>query len=157
MTDTDWKLKAACDVRRDGELWYAPEGEEAPARKARVRNAKRICGGCPVARECATASANERFGIWAGINVARPGADPAKIVTRKPQTAQTRKNITEANQAAADRKFEAFVERVTILHQSGLTYDELLVELAISNVNLRRRLRRRNRMDLYSMLTGAAT
>lgn len=157
MTDDNWKLNAACDIRRDGDLWYAPVDETAPARNLRVSAAKRICGGCPVAQECAIESANERHGIWAGVNVARPDADPEKPDTsRKPHTEQARALIAEATRATAARKFNDFVERITVLHRSSLTYDEILTELSISNAVLRQRLSRHDRLDLYSMLTGAA-
>lgn len=159
---TNWKLDAACNVTIHGDLWYAPVEETPAERKVRVRAANRICDGCPVARECAIASVNEHHGIWAGINVARPNAAPEKPTpARKPRkprthTAEARALIAEATRATATRKFNDFVERITTLHRSGLTYPELLTELAMSNAVVRQRLSRHDRLDLYSMLTGAA-
>jgi WhiB family redox-sensing transcriptional regulator len=57
--DTDWMARAACRGRTD--LFFPPTGGfPGPEAKA-------VCGGCPVLRECAAYVEAERpEGFWAG-------------------------------------------------------------------------------------------
>lgn len=49
----------------DGELWFPELGGES----YELRMAKKLCGTCPVQRQCATYAivADEAFGIWGGL------------------------------------------------------------------------------------------
>jgi WhiB family transcriptional regulator, redox-sensing transcriptional regulator len=57
-----WAAQAAC-VHTDPEIFFPPAGD--PAREAR-----KICGHCPVRDDCLTYAleANESFGIWGGLD-----------------------------------------------------------------------------------------
>lgn len=57
-----WKADAACTPDQ-ADLFFPERGEDAD-------EAKRICAGCPVRRECLTAALdnNERHGIWGGTS-----------------------------------------------------------------------------------------
>jgi WhiB family transcriptional regulator, redox-sensing transcriptional regulator len=65
----DWMLAAACRGRTD--LFFAPDDSETRAeRKQREALAKEVCGICEVRVQCLTEAlyADERFGIWGGLN-----------------------------------------------------------------------------------------
>ncbi len=49
----------------DGELWFPESGGES----YELRMAKKLCGTCPVQRECAVYAliADESYGIWGGL------------------------------------------------------------------------------------------
>lgn len=55
-----WMTQAVC-ASVDAELFYPEKGGS-------VREAKKVCSGCPVAAECLTFAlmAGERFGVWGG-------------------------------------------------------------------------------------------
>lgn len=57
-----WMAKAACTPDQ-ADLFFPERGEDAD-------EAKRICAGCTVRRECLTAALvnNERSGIWGGLS-----------------------------------------------------------------------------------------
>jgi WhiB family redox-sensing transcriptional regulator len=63
--ETEWQDQALC-AQVDGDLWFPEKGGGS-------RDARRICGGCPVRAECLEhALANdERFGVWGGATVAQ--------------------------------------------------------------------------------------
>jgi hypothetical protein len=53
----------------DHPKYYYPEDFPEPdARRIAVKIAKRLCGECPIKKECFTYAieSNQRFGIWAG-------------------------------------------------------------------------------------------
>jgi Transcription factor WhiB len=59
-------LRTPCQDRELGHLWlsdYQPERAVAAV----------LCGGCPLALECwdAARSRDERFGVWAGVDMTR--------------------------------------------------------------------------------------
>lgn len=66
----DWIVKAACKGKTH--LFFAPAGERAAAREARVAEALALCAVCPVRAECATMAETsnegeaEEYGIWGG-------------------------------------------------------------------------------------------
>jgi WhiB family redox-sensing transcriptional regulator len=66
-TDEDWMADAACRDA-DPELFFHPEGERGPARRARADAAKTVCAGCAVTGACRTyaAGAGETWGVWGG-------------------------------------------------------------------------------------------
>ena len=68
MTSWSWLADAACR-HHDPELWFASGTDYASY--LRGREAKRICGTCPVSTECFTLAVSlehEIYGIWAGLD-----------------------------------------------------------------------------------------
>lgn len=69
----DWREHADC-AGFDPELWYATGTTAADLRRS--AQAKRICAGCPVRRQClddatareGAARADGRHGIWGGLD-----------------------------------------------------------------------------------------
>ena len=63
-----WQSRAACRGA-DPELFFAPDVETVPDRKAREKQARGICGGCPVRLNCLrwAMRAGVEDGIWAGV------------------------------------------------------------------------------------------
>ncbi|MHB8339884.1 MAG: WhiB family transcriptional regulator [Mycobacteriales bacterium] len=64
----DWQLAAAC--RGAGsEVFFHPEGERGPTRRARELAAKAFCARCPVIRDCArhALACREPYGVWGGL------------------------------------------------------------------------------------------
>src|SRR5512144_1108655 len=63
-----WRAQAACQFG-DHELFFSPEEEQGEYFRLRVSLAKRICGGCPVRRQCAeyALAVDERYGVWGGL------------------------------------------------------------------------------------------
>ncbi|MEV6394603.1 WhiB family transcriptional regulator [Streptomyces sp. NPDC051907] len=66
--DWEWQLRAACRGADSG-LFFHPHDERGDARVEREREAKRVCDGCPVRRECLSHAleAREQFGVWGGL------------------------------------------------------------------------------------------
>lgn len=61
-----WMLQAACAQIGDPELWF-------PSTGASTREARDVCGRCPVAAECelewqSLPADMQRHGIWAGVS-----------------------------------------------------------------------------------------
>ncbi len=165
MTDTNWKLRAACSTTSpETDYWFPPVvlpgvRKETPTEKReRVALAVAACEQCPVRLRCADASTGEVHGIWAGIDKGTGKAVPKRKTRKSREANKTQaKLMTEASAIANDRRFNEFVETITTLHRSGLPYERILGRLGMSNRTMRQRLTRRDRLDLYSMLTGAAT
>ena len=67
--DWDWQAQAACRGR-DTADFYHPDNERGPSRSRRERNAKQVCSGCPVVRQCLrwALSAREPYGVWGGLS-----------------------------------------------------------------------------------------
>jgi WhiB family transcriptional regulator, redox-sensing transcriptional regulator len=70
-TDERWRESAACRGT-DSRLWFpASDGQRWSSRKVRTltKVAKKICGVCPVQRECLewAVDTDERFGIYGGL------------------------------------------------------------------------------------------
>ena len=65
----DWQMHGACRGE-DPAIFFHPEGERGPAREAREKAAKAICGGCPVRQECAShaLAVREPYGVWGGLS-----------------------------------------------------------------------------------------
>jgi WhiB family redox-sensing transcriptional regulator len=61
VADADWRDAALC-AQADPDLWFPPKGRVA-------REAKRICLGCPVRRQCLeeALALGETDGIWGGL------------------------------------------------------------------------------------------
>ena len=65
----DWQSNGACRSY-PAEMFFHPEGERGPSRRARISEAKSICGNCPVLLQCRThaLSVQEPYGIWGGLS-----------------------------------------------------------------------------------------
>lgn len=61
-TERSWEKDAAC--RGLTHMFFPANGQEKLA-----QHAKAVCEGCPVRRECARASGDELYGVWAGTTV----------------------------------------------------------------------------------------
>jgi WhiB family redox-sensing transcriptional regulator len=65
----EWRERAAC-LDAPGVLFFGFDESESPAeRRAREDEAKRVCSGCGVRRECLdyALGAKEQYGIWGGL------------------------------------------------------------------------------------------
>src|SRR5688500_6084533 len=64
-----WQSTAACHDA-PAELFYAPDNEQPKQRLIREDQAKAVCGGCAVARQCLeyALASRERHGVWGGMN-----------------------------------------------------------------------------------------
>lgn len=62
-----WHAKAACNGK-DPAIWFPLTPPHRDARERVTAEAKRICGSCPVRRQCADEAARngEQYGIWGG-------------------------------------------------------------------------------------------
>lgn len=68
ITSWTWQERAACQGE-DVDLFFAPDGEQRPAREARERRAKAVCVRCPVRHKCLDAAIERReVGVWGGLN-----------------------------------------------------------------------------------------
>jgi WhiB family redox-sensing transcriptional regulator len=65
----DWQLLGSCRGA-DPNIFFHPEGERGPAREAREKAAKQICGTCPVRVTCAehALAVREPYGVWGGLS-----------------------------------------------------------------------------------------
>jgi WhiB family redox-sensing transcriptional regulator len=62
-TLTNWQILANC--RGKTELFFSPDRERPPARRARESAALALCEACPVKHPCREAR-GESVGIWGG-------------------------------------------------------------------------------------------
>lgn len=105
----DWREWALCR-EVDPERWFPEQGGS-------TKEAKRICGDCPVKAEClAYALANDmKFGIWGGqseldrkrLREPKPRREPVQVVQRpttEKQLEARRANIRVAHAKRAARK-----------------------------------------------------
>ena len=69
----DWRVRGRCrDQGIDWEIFFAPSGREpAAVRRRREAEAKALCHGCPVVRQCRDHAVefDEKHGIWGGMTV----------------------------------------------------------------------------------------
>lgn len=67
----EWQESAACR-RLDSAKFFAPSGERGALKRQREQAAQRICGGCPVRKECAefALTHGEQYGVWGGTTAA---------------------------------------------------------------------------------------
>ena len=65
---SEWAKFAACK-NESSNLFYPPEETKTPERNAMIKDAIRICAGCPVRRECLNyaIAKPEKFGVWGGM------------------------------------------------------------------------------------------
>ncbi len=65
----DWQMHGSCrDL--DSALFFHPEGERGPSRERRENEAKAVCAGCAVVRECRAhaLAVREPYGVWGGLS-----------------------------------------------------------------------------------------
>ena len=76
--DRSWRGRAAC--RGSGELFFAPNSDDGPARGWSAEQAKAVCGSCPVRAECRAWAVltRQQDGVWGGLDEDRaaPAAAP---------------------------------------------------------------------------------
>lgn len=60
-----WKADGACVDHPNPELWFPTKGSPGQ----RMKEARRICAGCPVRQECLDYALrnHEHFGMWGGL------------------------------------------------------------------------------------------
>ncbi len=68
FSNYEWQFLGAC-VEEDSQLFFHPDGERGPARRARDRAAVAVCAGCPVIASCRShgLSVQEAYGVWGGL------------------------------------------------------------------------------------------
>jgi WhiB family redox-sensing transcriptional regulator len=64
----EWQYEGACRSLPT-EMFFHPDGERGPRRKARENAAKAVCATCPVIAACRAhaLAAQEPYGIWGGL------------------------------------------------------------------------------------------
>ena len=64
----EWQYEGACRTLPT-EMFFHPDGERGPRRKAREVAAKAVCGTCPVIAQCRAhaLAVQEPYGIWGGL------------------------------------------------------------------------------------------
>lgn len=80
-----WWLHADCRFF-GAALFFAPEHETPAQRIRRERDAKRICGPCPVRAQCleCALSIGETYGIWGGTTERERAGSPNRRWKNKP-------------------------------------------------------------------------
>ncbi|MGA8115013.1 MAG: WhiB family transcriptional regulator [Actinocatenispora sp.] len=65
----DWQMAGNCRGL-DSSLFFHPDGERGPSRSRREREAKAVCGTCPVRAQCAAHAlkVHEPYGVWGGLS-----------------------------------------------------------------------------------------
>jgi len=65
----EWQQQGACRSLPT-EMFFHPENERGPRRKAREMAAKAVCNSCPVIAECRAhaLAVQEPYGIWGGLS-----------------------------------------------------------------------------------------
>ena len=65
----EWQQQGACRSLPT-EMFFHPENERGPRRKAREMAAKAVCNTCPVIAECRAhaLAVQEPYGIWGGLS-----------------------------------------------------------------------------------------
>ena len=66
----DWQYDGAC-VDADPAVFFSPDAERGPRRRAREAAAKALCSVCPVVQECLNhaLSVQEPYGVWGGLTI----------------------------------------------------------------------------------------
>lgn len=82
-----WQNKGNC-LNKDVEIFFHDFNERGEEREERIRNAKKICEGCPVINECLdhALSVPEHYGVWGGMS-----EDERRLIRRRRQR-QARQN-----------------------------------------------------------------
>jgi WhiB family redox-sensing transcriptional regulator len=83
----EWQIRGSCRGM-NSDLFFHPERERGRARVAREAQAKTVCQGCPVIRQCRdhALAVQEPYGVWGGLSVAerneqiRAGAGASTVI-----------------------------------------------------------------------------
>lgn len=64
----EWQYQGACRGA-DPEIFFSPESERGPRRRAREARAKEYCARCPVVEQCLehALKVKEPYGVWGGL------------------------------------------------------------------------------------------
>ncbi|WP_375000539.1 WhiB family transcriptional regulator [Aeromicrobium sp. CTD01-1L150] len=64
----EWQYESACQGLESARF-FSPDAERGARRREREEQAKKICGTCPVLRQCRehALSAREPYGVWGGL------------------------------------------------------------------------------------------
>ena len=66
----EWQYDGACR-EVDPEMFFSPDAERGPRRRARESAAKALCAVCPVVQECLNhaLTVREPYGVWGGLTI----------------------------------------------------------------------------------------
>ena len=66
----EWQYAAAC-TGVDQAVFFSPDAERGPSRRAREAAAKALCAVCPVAQQCLehALTVREPYGVWGGLTI----------------------------------------------------------------------------------------
>lgn len=66
----EWQMMGRCRDRAGAQFFHPDDDLGRISRRLREAAAKRLCGSCPVRRECAThaLSVGEEYGVWGGFS-----------------------------------------------------------------------------------------
>lgn len=66
----EWQMLGRCRDRAGAQFFHPDDDLGRISRRLREAAAKRLCGSCPVRRECAThaLSVGEEYGVWGGFS-----------------------------------------------------------------------------------------
>lgn len=85
-TNTDWQNDAACAGHPEPDLFHPVPGGMTRDKAQQIRDAKDVCGWCPVKAECLAVAVHNGFeGIWGGTtDEQRRGMRPKRTTDRRP-------------------------------------------------------------------------
>ena len=109
--DINWMESALCR-QTDAELWFPDrENPNTDGFITTIRRAQTVCRSCPVQTECLdyALSNNEKFGVWAGINMNTVKAHTREELRRQRgvQVREVFSHGTEAGARAHHRRGES--------------------------------------------------
>jgi WhiB family redox-sensing transcriptional regulator len=66
----EWQYDAAC-TGVDESVFFSPDAERGPSRRAREAAAKALCAVCPVVQQCLdhALAVREPYGVWGGLSI----------------------------------------------------------------------------------------
>jgi WhiB family redox-sensing transcriptional regulator len=66
----EWQYDGACRGV-DPEIFFSPDAERGPRRRAREASAKALCAVCPVVQQCRdhALTVREPYGVWGGLTI----------------------------------------------------------------------------------------
>lgn len=66
----EWQILGRCRDRNGAQFFHPDDDLGRISRRLREAAAKRVCGGCPVRRQCAThaLTVGEEYGVWGGFS-----------------------------------------------------------------------------------------
>ncbi|MGH3496796.1 MAG: WhiB family transcriptional regulator [Nocardioidaceae bacterium] len=79
----EWQYSGSC-MKADPEVFFSPESERGPRRRARENAAKSYCARCPVIDQCLrhALAVKEPYGVWGGLTTGeRAGLAAAPVAS----------------------------------------------------------------------------